>query len=71
MTADQFTALAEARRLIDSPSRTALQLMLVDGLPAAEAAEQAGCSYRAAWMAHDKHTKWVALLERAGFVQPR
>jgi hypothetical protein len=48
MTDAQFTALAQLLRLRPGPAQDAAKLVMVQGMPTAEAARAVGMDYRAA-----------------------
>ena len=48
MTDAQFAALAQLLRLRPGPAQDAARLVMVQGLPTADAARQVGMDYRAA-----------------------
>jgi len=48
MTPDQFAALAELLSLRDGPAQECARLVLVEGVPQAEATERTGLSRQAA-----------------------
>lgn len=69
MTADQFEALTQARRLPECASRDALRRVLVGGMTVAQAARAAGCTYAASYRALEKHRAWEDKIARAGYIR--
>jgi len=64
MTSDQFAALTELLCLRGGPATEAARLVLVDGLTAIEAAQQAGCSRQSATNAVTRCRRGLELARR-------
>ena len=64
MTDDQFDLLARLMRMPDGPARDTVRLVLVDDLAVADAARQAGASYKAGWAAVNRAREWLEAARR-------
>lgn len=65
MTVDQFAALVELLRLRAGPAQECARLVLVDGMQVADAAQQAGISYKAGHAAVQRVREGLELASRA------
>jgi hypothetical protein len=65
MTSDQFAALAQLLRLWPGPAQDAARLVMVQGVPTADAARAVGMDYRAATYSVKRVKKGLALAKAA------